>query len=58
VIERVDPDNVRVIATRQKLSPLDCLRVDTGDADVDAMLSGWITVTVGYRQSRMMKVAT
>jgi predicted polyphosphate/ATP-dependent NAD kinase len=57
VIECVGSDNVRVIATRQKLRPLDCLRVDTGDADVDEMLSGWLTVTVGYRESRMMKVA-
>jgi predicted polyphosphate/ATP-dependent NAD kinase len=58
VIEHVGAENVRVIATRQKLRPLDCLRVDSGDIAVDAMLSGWITVTVGYRQSRMIKVET
>ncbi|MGD2178186.1 MAG: ATP-NAD kinase family protein [Anaerolineae bacterium] len=57
VIERVGAENVRIIATRQKLRPLDCLRVDTGDRDVDALLSGWTTVTVGYRESRMIKVA-
>jgi len=57
VIRHAGVENVRVIATQQKLRPLDCLRVDTGDQVVDKMLSGWITVIVGYRQSRMMKVS-
>jgi predicted polyphosphate/ATP-dependent NAD kinase len=57
VIKETGEENVRVIATRQKLRPLDCLRVDTGDAETDEMLAGWRTVTVGYRESRMMKVA-
>jgi predicted polyphosphate/ATP-dependent NAD kinase len=56
VIRQTGVENVRVIATRQKLRPLDCLRVDTGDLEVDQMLSGWQTVTVGYRESRMIKV--
>ncbi len=57
VIRRTGTENVRVIATRQKLQPLDCLRVDTGDVELDEMLAGWMTVTVGYRENRMMKVA-
>lgn len=56
VIRQVGPENVRVIATRQKLESLDCLRVDTGDLEVDEVLCGWITVTVGYRENRMMEV--
>jgi predicted polyphosphate/ATP-dependent NAD kinase len=56
VISQVGPENIRVIATRHKLKTLDCLRVDTGDLEVDEMLCGWITVTVGYRESRMMEV--
>jgi predicted polyphosphate/ATP-dependent NAD kinase len=56
VIRQTGPENVRVVATRQKLRTLDCLRVDTGDLDVDQMLCGWVTVTVGYRESRMMNV--
>jgi predicted polyphosphate/ATP-dependent NAD kinase len=58
VIRRVGPRNVRVLSTRQKLSPIDYLRVDTGDQEVDEMLSGWRTVTVGYRESRMIKVSS
>ncbi len=57
VIRQVGTRDIQVIATRQKLEPLDCLRVDTGDLDLDQMLSGWRTVIVGYRESRMMKVA-
>lgn len=56
VIRQAGVDNVQVIATRQKLAPLACLRVDTGELELDEMLSGWRTVTVGYRESRMMKV--
>jgi predicted polyphosphate/ATP-dependent NAD kinase len=56
VLKETGADHVRVVATRQKLQPLDCLRVDTGDVEVDEMLSGWRTVTVGYHESRMMKV--
>ncbi len=56
VIRETGADHVRVVATRQKLQPLDCLRVDTGDVEVDEMLSGWRTVTVGYHESRMIKV--
>ncbi len=56
VIRQAGPDDVRVVSTRQKLQSLDCLRVDTGDVEVDEMLAGWRTVTVGYRESRMMRV--
>jgi len=57
VIKRTGAENVRVIATRQKLRALDCLRVDTGDQVTDEMMTGWMTVTVGYRESRMIRVA-
>ena len=57
VIRRVGTENVRVIAARQKLQSLDCLRVDTGDVELDEMLAGWMTVTVGYRENRMIRVA-
>jgi predicted polyphosphate/ATP-dependent NAD kinase len=57
VIRQTGPKNIRVVATRQKLEPLDCLRVDTGELEVDEILAGWTTVIVGYRESRMVKVA-
>jgi len=57
VIRQVGRENLIVVATRSKLSDLDCLRVDTGDAALDAALAGYIQVTVGYREAIVMKVA-
>jgi predicted polyphosphate/ATP-dependent NAD kinase len=50
VIRRVGREHIRVVATREKLVSLGLrpLLADTGAADVDAMLSGYIRVAVGY----------
>ncbi len=57
VIKKVGRKNVIVAGTRDKVSKLDCLRVDTGDLELDKTLSGYIKVTVGYREGMMMKVS-
>ncbi len=44
VLKRVRKDNILVISTLDKLKELDCLRVDTGDKDVDKTLEGKIDV--------------
>ena len=56
VIRQVGKENVIVAGTRQKLRDLDCLRVDTGDLNLDEMLSGYIKVAVGYREWMMVQV--
>ncbi|MGC9347714.1 MAG: ATP-NAD kinase family protein [Anaerolineae bacterium] len=56
VIRQVGRENVIVVATPYKMSKLDCLRVDTGDLALDETLSGFIEVTVGYKQARVMEV--
>ena len=56
VIKAVGKENVIIVGTRQKVSKLDCLRVDTGDLEVDELLSGYKKVTVGYRQGMMVDV--
>jgi predicted polyphosphate/ATP-dependent NAD kinase len=56
VIRRVGKEQITVVSTRKKLKGAGCLRVDTGDFALDQMLCGYIQVTVGYRQSRMIKV--
>ena len=45
-----------VVATRDKINRLDCLRVDTGDLDLDRLLSGYMEVTVGDKEKMMVKV--
>ncbi len=56
VIRQVGRKNLIVTATRDKMSKLDCLRVDTGDREIDEMLSGYITVTVGYKEGIMAEI--
>jgi len=53
VIRRSD---VAVVASRRKLDGIGVLRVDTGDAELDARLRGWQRVRVGRYESRLMEV--
>lgn len=56
VLRRVGTDNVIVAATREKLLKLEALHVDTGDAQLDDTLSGYIKVVTGRGHRKMMKV--
>lgn len=60
VIRAVGKENIIVVATKKKLQELNQrpLRVDTGDADLDTELSGFIAVTSGYHDRTMVAVAT
>ena len=53
VIERCA---VEVVASRRKLDQLGALRVDTGDPDIDADLTGWLQVRVGRYERRLIEV--
>jgi len=56
VIKQVGIENIMVIATKHKVNGLRCLRVDTGDPELDDKLRGYIRVVTDYRESRMMLV--
>jgi len=58
IIRRVGRDRVMVIATKSKMQEIGdaALRVDTGDAELDRSLRGYIKATVGYREWRMVKL--
>jgi predicted polyphosphate/ATP-dependent NAD kinase len=58
VIRKVGRSHIRVISTPEKIQTLNGrpLWVDTGDPRVDEMLSGYLTVATGYRESLMYKV--
>ena len=56
VIRAVGTENILIISTRDKLMKLDCLRVDTGDYELDRQLSGYMDVIVGYKYSKVMPV--
>ncbi|MFX1424556.1 MAG: hypothetical protein ACFFB2_19725 [Promethearchaeota archaeon] len=48
-----------VVATREKLNSLEGrpLLVDTGDKEVDKLLSGYIQVITSYKESAIYRVA-
>ena len=56
VIKQVGRENILVVGTRDKVNQLDCLRVDTGEFELDEILSGYLKVWVGYREAIVMKV--
>lgn len=56
VIKSVGKDNLIIVSTKDKIVNLSCLRVDTGSAEVDAMLKGYIKVMTDYREWRMIKI--
>lgn len=59
VLKRVGRDNIMVVTGAQKLIALDppVLHVDTGDAQIDAMLAGYIGVHTAPGQRMMMRIA-
>ena len=59
VIRKVGRENIWVVSLAEKLNNLrgEPLLVDTGDAEVDEMLSGYMTVIVGYGEKVVYRVA-
>ena len=49
-LRRVGKDRIVVISTRLKLRSFECLRIDTGDPQVDRELSGVYEVLIGYNE--------
>lgn len=58
VIRRAGRDHIIVIAALEKLIALDGqpLRVDTGDAEIDAMLTGHLRISTGIEQDIIFRV--
>jgi len=58
IIKRVGKEHIVVAATKSKLQSIEgnVLRVDTGDAEVDDALRGYIKVVTDYREWRLVKV--
>jgi predicted polyphosphate/ATP-dependent NAD kinase len=59
LLRRVGREGVTIVTGRRKLTDLDppCLRVDTGDPAVDAMLAGYARVETAPGRSMIMRIA-
>jgi predicted polyphosphate/ATP-dependent NAD kinase len=59
VISRVEPERVVIVATEAKIARLGGapLRVDTGNARLDASLGGYTRIVVGYNREIVYPVA-
>jgi predicted polyphosphate/ATP-dependent NAD kinase len=56
VIKLIEKENLIVVATEDKISRLECLRVDTGDAEIDNNLKGHRKVITGYKTETLIEV--
>ncbi len=56
VLKLIDRNNLIVVSTEDKISRLECLRVDTGDDDTDEKLRGNIRVITGYKTETFIEV--
>jgi len=58
IVKRVGRQRIVVAATKSKLQSIEgnILRVDTGDAEADNMLRGYIRVVTDYREWRLVPV--
>lgn len=56
VIKKVGIDNIIVVATKDKISKLDSIKVDTGDELLNKRLRGYMKVITGYKEIKIMKV--
>ncbi|TXT62095.1 MAG: ATP-NAD kinase [Promethearchaeota archaeon] len=56
VIKIVGKNNIIVVSTQEKLKELNCLRVDTGDIEIDKMLRGYIKVVIGLKEKELIEV--
>ena len=60
VLRKVGRENILVVSLTEKLNALqgEPLLVDTGEPDVDALLSGYLPVMVGYREKVVYLVSS
>ncbi|MFX1378982.1 MAG: ATP-NAD kinase family protein [Promethearchaeota archaeon] len=56
ILQKIGINNVKIIATEEKMKGLDCLRVDTGNVNTDELFKGFVKVITGYKQELIVEV--
>jgi predicted polyphosphate/ATP-dependent NAD kinase len=58
ILQEIGIKNIKIIATKQKMKDLDCLRVDTGSLEVDNQFKGFTKVITGYKEELIIEIKT
>ncbi|MFX1572295.1 MAG: ATP-NAD kinase family protein [Promethearchaeota archaeon] len=56
VLKRIGKNNITIIATAEKMRDLNCLRVDSGDVEVDNLIKGFTKVIIGYKEELIIPI--
>lgn len=56
VLRKVNKENIIIVSTENKLKELKCLRVDTGENQIDDKLKGYVKVIIGYNEKELIEV--
>jgi predicted polyphosphate/ATP-dependent NAD kinase len=56
IIRKVGPENIKIVATPNKMLNTKILRVDCGDKEIDEMFAGHFKIIIGYHEMRMAKI--
>ena len=56
VIKKIGKDNIIIISTEEKLKELSCLRVDTGNSEVDEIIKGFRKAIIGFEEKELIEV--
>ena len=56
ILKKIGKENIQVVATAEKMKGLICLRVDTGDEEVDEMLKGYTKVIIEYNEELVIEI--
>ena len=56
VLKKIGKENIQVVATEEKMKGLMCLRVDTGNEEVDEMLRGYTKVIIEYNEELVIEI--
>ena len=57
VLYRVGTAGVIIVSIASKLRGIGCLHVDIGDESLDDQFAGYVEVIIGWRRTRMMRIA-
>jgi predicted polyphosphate/ATP-dependent NAD kinase len=56
ILQIIGIKNIKIIATKQKMKDLECLRVDTGNLEVDNKFKGFTKVITGYKEELIVEI--